>query len=198
MHRFVRLMVLLIIISCAHFNKKNKTSRNVDGIIFLDDAEEKKTAKTQKSYSETSKPKSQENKQENPEDVRNFKDMEGIILLDFDDQVNETPRQPLNQNQKKIEKGKASYYAMNLKGRKTASGEVYDPNKLTAAHPSLHFGTMVRVTNLYNNANVIVRINDRGPHVKSRIIDLSYAAAEKLDMISAGIAEVAIYVLSNY
>lgn len=195
MNRFVGLMLLLIIISCTHFNKKNKTSQKVDGIIFIDEAEEKKPAKTPKSSSEAS---SQEKKQENPEEVRNFKDMEGIILLDFEDQVNETAGQPLNRNQNKIEKGKASYYAMNLKGNKTASGEVYDPFKLTAAHPSLPFGTKVRVTNLYNNASVIVRINDRGPHVKSRIIDLSYAAAEKLDMISAGIAEVAVEVVSNH
>ena len=91
--------------------------------------------------------------------------------------------------------GKASYYAMKFNSRKTASGEIYDPDKLTAAHPTLPFGTRVRVTNLYNNSSVIVRINDRGPHVKSRIIDLSYAAAKQLDMISKGIAEVAVEVI---
>lgn len=195
MHRLVGFMLFLLIINCAHFNNKKKNSQNLEGIIFLEDIEEEKSEKTSKSSRESSDRESQDNKQESSKDVRNFKEMDGIILLDFEDQVAETPQKPFKPNQKKLEKGKASYYAMKFKGRKTASGEIYDPNKLTAAHPSLPFGTRVRVINLYNNASVIVRINDRGPHVKSRIIDLSYVAAQKLDVISAGIVEVAVEVI---
>ncbi|MDZ7331227.1 MAG: septal ring lytic transglycosylase RlpA family protein [candidate division KSB1 bacterium] len=110
--------------------------------------------------------------------------------------MSERPGKPLQLHQKKFETGYASYYSMSMKGNKTASGERYDPYQLTAAHPSLPFGTIVRVTNLFNNESVVVRINDRGPKEKSRIIDLSYAAAQKLDMISAGIVQVAIEVLS--
>jgi len=134
---------------------------------------------------------------ENPNDERNFTEMEGIVYLNFEDQINERAEQPFKPNHQKLETGKASYYAMKFKGRQTASGEIYDPDKLTAAHPSLPFGTKVRVTNLYKKASVVVRINDRGPHVKSRIIDLSYAAAEQLGMISRGIAEVAVEVIEN-
>jgi len=198
MYRLAGFLLFLIMVNCAHFNNKAKKDQNVDGIIFLEDVEEEKAVTASKSSRASSVRKSQDTKQENPKDVRNFKAMDGIILLDFDDQVSESPRQPLKPNHKKLETGKASYYAMSLKGRKTASGEIYDPNKLTAAHPSLPFGTSVRVTNMYNNASVIVRINDRGPHVRSRIIDLSHAAAQKLDLISAGVVEVAIEVLSNH
>ena len=197
MHRFFGLILLLIIISCAHLNKESKTNQKIDGIIFLDETEEKKPAKAQKSQGETSKPKIQENKLKNPKNLGNVKGMEGIIFLD-DDQVNKTSGRAFDRNQKRFETGTASYYSMKLSGRKTANGEVYDPNKLTAAHPSLPFGTIVRVTKLYNNASVIVRINDRGPSIKSRIIDLSYAAAKKLNMISEGLTEVVVEVLSNH
>jgi len=90
------------------------------------------------------------------------------------------------------EKGLASYYAHKFHGRKTASGERYDEKKLTAAHPLLPFNTMVNVVNLRNGKQVNVRINDRGPFVKGRIIDLSYAAAKELGMIRAGIVKVRI------
>ncbi|UCE08785.1 MAG: septal ring lytic transglycosylase RlpA family protein [bacterium] len=123
--------------------------------------------------------------------------MDGIIYLNFEDQINEVPGKPFKPSNKQLETGKASYYAMKFKGRQTASGEIYDPYKMTAAHPSLPFGTKVRVTNLYNKASVIVRINDRGPHIKSRIIDLSYAAAQKLDIIQKGIADVVVEVIEN-
>jgi rare lipoprotein A len=86
--------------------------------------------------------------------------------------------------------GTASYYADSLQGNPTASGEPYDKDALTAAHRSLPFGTRVKVTNLGNGKSVVVRINDRGPHVESRIIDVSGAAASKLGMISSGTAEV--------
>ena len=86
-----------------------------------------------------------------------------------------------------VQEGGASYYAHKFHGRQTASGEIYNENDMTAAHKTLAFGTTVRVTNLANGKDVVVRINDRGPFVEGRIIDLSYKAAGKLDMISAGV-----------
>lgn len=94
-----------------------------------------------------------------------------------------------------VQTGKASYYADRFEGKPTASGEKYRHNKLTAAHKTLPFGTRVRVTNLSNNASVEVVINDRGPFVEDRIIDLSRAAAEKLGFIMQGIAEVRVEVI---
>ncbi len=85
--------------------------------------------------------------------------------------------------------GKASYYRH---GKRTASGERFDPHDYTAAHRSLPFGTRVLVTNLANGKSVIVRINDRGPHIKGRIIDLSFAAARVVDLTSEGIGTVKI------
>jgi rare lipoprotein A len=88
------------------------------------------------------------------------------------------------------QEGIASWYGAEFEGRPTASGELFDPSQLTAAHPSLPFGTILRVTNKHNNKQVTVRVNDRGPFVSARIIDLSRAAAEALDMISTGTAPV--------
>lgn len=88
--------------------------------------------------------------------------------------------------------GKASYYHDKYQGRKTANGEKYKKRKLTAAHKTIPFGTKVTVTNLDNGQRVKVRINDRGPFVEGRIIDLSRKAARKIDMIDAGIANVEI------
>lgn len=90
----------------------------------------------------------------------------------------------------KVEEGEASYYADSLHGNKTASGEKYNKRDLTAAHRTLPLGTRVKVTNLDNGKSVWVRINDRGPHVKSRVIDVSGAAARKLDFIQTGTAKV--------
>jgi rare lipoprotein A len=89
----------------------------------------------------------------------------------------------------------ASYYGTEFDGRTTANGERYDMHDLTAAHETLPFNTRVRVTNLSNNLSVVVRINDRGPFTKRRIIDLSYAAAEKIGLIEAGTTKVEIDVL---
>ena len=86
--------------------------------------------------------------------------------------------------------GQASYYGARHHGNKTASGERFDQNALTAAHRTLPFGTRVRVTNLRNERSVVVRINDRGPYARGRIIDLSRKAAEQLDMIRAGVVPV--------
>jgi len=88
--------------------------------------------------------------------------------------------------------GIASYYGKEYHGRTTASGEIFDMTKLTAAHRSLPFGINVRVTNLSNNHSVIVRVNDRGPFIAGRIIDLSLAAAQRLGMITAGLARVSV------
>lgn len=94
-----------------------------------------------------------------------------------------------------ISQGLASYYHNKFHGKKTASGEVYDKNKLTAAHRTLPFGTMIKVTRLDNKQSVIVRINDRGPFKKGRIVDLSRKAAKKIDLIKAGIAKVEIEII---
>jgi rare lipoprotein A len=91
--------------------------------------------------------------------------------------------------------GKASFYADKFEGRPTASGEKYKHNKLTAAHKSLPFGTKVKVTNLKNELSVEVVINDRGPYVEGRIIDLSKSAAEKLEFVNIGLADVKIEVV---
>jgi len=93
--------------------------------------------------------------------------------------------------------GIASYYGREFHGKRTASGEIYNMRKYTAAHRTLPFGSIVRVTNLSNGRSIKVRINDRGPFVKSRIIDLSYGAARKLGIIESGIAKVRIDVLSR-
>ncbi|MDR0497258.1 MAG: septal ring lytic transglycosylase RlpA family protein [Treponema sp.] len=84
------------------------------------------------------------------------------------------------------QEGIASWYGQEFAGRPTASGEIFDPGVFTAAHPNLPFGTILTVTNKQNMRQVTVRVNDRGPFVAARIIDLSKAAAEALDMITAG------------
>jgi rare lipoprotein A len=94
-----------------------------------------------------------------------------------------------------IETGRASWYGEAHQGRPTASGEPFDMNALTAAHPSLPFGTRLRVENLDNEREVEVRVNDRGPSVPGRIIDLSYAAARVLGAVGAGIILVRVTVL---
>ena len=91
--------------------------------------------------------------------------------------------------------GTASWYGETFQGRRTASGETFDYRKLTAAHRTLPFGTYVEVVRLDNKRKVVVKINDRGPFVHGRIIDLSKAAAQKLDMIRDGVAKVKIKVV---
>lgn len=92
-------------------------------------------------------------------------------------------------------RGVASYYGNEFHGRKTASGERYDRGELSAAHRTLPFGTMVRVRNTANDRSIVLRINDRGPWKETRVMDVSFAAAEALDMTRAGTAEVEITVL---
>jgi rare lipoprotein A len=91
--------------------------------------------------------------------------------------------------------GVASWYGNEFHGRPTSSGEVFDANDLTAAHRTLPFGTYVMVTNLVNDRSVVVRINDRGPFVRGRIIDLSYAAARALGLVGPGTARVRLDIL---
>ncbi|HEY3352729.1 MAG TPA: septal ring lytic transglycosylase RlpA family protein [Polyangia bacterium] len=94
-----------------------------------------------------------------------------------------------------VQEGEAAWYADRFHGRRTASGEPYDKRGFTAAHRTLRLGTRCRVTNQKNGRRVVVRINDRGPGSHKRIIDLSRAAAEALDFISAGHARVLVEVL---
>lgn len=91
----------------------------------------------------------------------------------------------------------ASYYADKFHGRKTSSGETFDMYAMTAAHKTLPFGTMVKVTNLANGKSVVVRINDRGPFVAGREIDVSKAAARQLDMIGTGTARVSLQIIGG-
>ena len=93
--------------------------------------------------------------------------------------------------------GMASYYGARHHGKRTASGEPFNQHGLTAAHPSLQFGSRVLVTNLSNDKSVVVRINDRGPHTRGRIIDLSRQAARQLDMLRSGTAKVRVQGLSD-
>jgi rare lipoprotein A len=96
-----------------------------------------------------------------------------------------------------IQTGLASWYGKDFKGGKTASGERYDPEQMTAAHRTLPFGTIVRVINLRNSKNVTVRITNRGPVVRDRIVDVSRAAARKLDMMKSGVSRVRIEVVQR-
>ncbi len=96
-----------------------------------------------------------------------------------------------------IQTGKASFYADSFEGSPTASGEKYRANKFTAAHKTLPFGTVVKVTNIANKESVNVTINDRGPYVEGRVIDLSKAAAEKLKFFNQGVAEVSIEIVDD-
>lgn len=91
--------------------------------------------------------------------------------------------------------GQASWYGAKHHGKKTASGERFNQRALTAAHRTLPFGTRVKVTNTLNSKSVVVRINDRGPYSKGRIIDLSRAAANKINMLNRGVAPVRLQVL---
>ena len=99
--------------------------------------------------------------------------------------------------QAKVQHGTASFYHDKFNGRKTANGEVFNNKNMTAAHRTLPIGSKVRVTNLKNHKSVVVRINDRGPYVKRRILDLSKAGAKKLDMEKTGIATVKVEILEK-
>jgi rare lipoprotein A len=107
------------------------------------------------------------------------------------------PRQPAREVASFAQEGLASWYGRRFHRRHTASGEHFDMKELTAAHRALPLDTMVRVTNLANNRTVLVRINDRGPFTRGRIIDISHSAALQLDMAKAGVAPVRIEVYDS-
>lgn len=92
--------------------------------------------------------------------------------------------------------GIASWYGRNFQGKTTASGEPYDLNSMTAAHPTLPFGTTIRVTNLNNHKKIVLRINDRGPSFSSRAVDVSLAAAKRLGFVRSGTTPVRVDVVS--
>jgi rare lipoprotein A len=110
-------------------------------------------------------------------------------------EVNGTRYQPLPSAEGFVEEGVASWYGQDFHGRKTSNGETYDMHALTAAHKTLPMNVFLKVTNLANGRSAVVRINDRGPFVKSRIIDLSYAAANELGVVGPGTAPVRIEAL---
>ena len=103
---------------------------------------------------------------------------------------------PLKSTGAYLEEGRASWYGRRYHGKKTSTGEVYDMFKMTAAHPTLPLPSYARVTNVTNQRSVIVRLNDRGPFLGNRIIDLSYVAAKKLGVVSAGTGNVIVESLS--
>ena len=111
--------------------------------------------------------------------------------------VNGEKYYPLPDAEGFIQYGKASWYGKKFHGRRTSNGEIFDMYKVSAAHKTLPMGTLVKVTNLYNNRELVVRINDRGPFVKGRIIDLSYAAAKKIGVVGPGTARVRIVALGK-
>ena len=100
--------------------------------------------------------------------------------------------QPISAQSTDIQKGEASWYGSKYHGRPTSSGEPYNKNEMTAAHKTLPFGTKVNVINLKHGKSVKVRINDRGPFIPGRIIDLSRKAARRIDMINDGVGNVKI------
>lgn len=110
--------------------------------------------------------------------------------------IREVPPAEAKGNALRVFEGKASWYGREQQGHLTANGERFDLHQLTAAHRTLHMNTRVRVTNLRNGRQVEVRINDRGPYSRGRIIDVSQAAAERLGMIESGTAPVRVEVLA--
>jgi rare lipoprotein A len=113
-----------------------------------------------------------------------------VVALGFPASASSTDKpsetQPVKTFKHWIETGKASWYGLNFQGRKTANGESYDMNLMTCAHRSLPLGSWVRVTNLKNRRAVVVRVNDRGPALDDRIVDLSYAAAQAVGLRGVG------------
>jgi rare lipoprotein A len=96
-----------------------------------------------------------------------------------------------------IQYGVASFYSNNFQGKKTSSGELFNQKKLTAAHNSLPLGTYIRVTNLKNGKTVVVKVNDRLHHRNKRLVDLSYAGAQKLGYVKSGLTRVKVEVLGK-
>jgi len=104
---------------------------------------------------------------------------------------------PLSESDGFVQYGKASWYGKKFHRRPTSSGEIFDMHKKTAAHKTLPMGTYVRVVNLSSKKKIVVRINDRGPFIKGRILDLSYAAAKEIGLIGPGVADVKVVALGR-
>lgn len=109
----------------------------------------------------------------------------------------EAPAEAAAADETDIGSGMASYYGRELAGNRTASGERFDPDQLTAAHRTLAFGSRVRVTNMANGQSVVVRVNDRGPFGRGRVIDISHAAAREIGMHRSGTARVTLTLLED-
>lgn len=117
------------------------------------------------------------------------------VLNKTSKKVSKSGKENKSKGHRKIIKGISSFYAEDFHGKLTANGEVYDMYGLTAAHKTMPLNTICRVTNLENNKSLILRINDRGPYIKGRILDCSYGAAKKLDFINQGTTKVKIEVI---
>lgn len=120
-----------------------------------------------------------------------------ISVFNVTAQQEDTKPVKKSNNKSKIQYGLASFYSNKFNGRKTANGEIFNNQKLTAAHNTLPLGTYVRVTNLRNKRSVVVKINDRLHHKNKRIIDLSRTAATKLGFIKSGLTRVKVEVLGK-
>ncbi len=122
-----------------------------------------------------------------------------FVMIDDDPKIiEEVPTSKVEvRNDGEVQEGIASWYGSKFHGRRTASGEIYDMYDMTAAHKELEFGTMVRVTHSRSGRYVDVRINDRGPFIKGRVIDLSMQAAQEIGLKGEGIAEVKIEVIES-
>ena len=116
-------------------------------------------------------------------------------IADLRDAIADIEDPVLREIYETVGQGEASYYGNELAGNRTASGERFNPQALTAAHRSLPLGTKLRVTNMANGMSVIVRVNDRGPFVRSRIIDVSLGAARQIQMVRSGRAQVKLEIL---
>lgn len=121
----------------------------------------------------------------------------GILAILFLSSCGIVKRTAADENMRVLDTGIASWYGPDFHGKPTANGERYNMNRRTAAHRTLPFNTVVRVENLDNGKSVVVRINDRGPYVGNRVIDLSRRAAREIDMIHSGTARVTLYLLEE-
>lgn len=120
------------------------------------------------------------------------------IVKELDLAVNSSKENSKESEEEKVtffQTGGASFYGGKWNGRRTANGEIFNSSKLTAAHKTLPFGSKVKVTNLSNGKSVIVRINDRGPFIKGRVIDLSHAAFSVIENVSKGVTKVKLEIL---
>lgn len=132
-----------------------------------------------------------------PKHVPSKETIPGVPATQRPYKVNGRTYYPLPSAESFVETGYASWYGRKFHGRPTASGETYNMHAATAAHRTLPMNTYVRVTNLENGREIVVRINDRGPFVKNRVIDLSFAAARKLDIVKLGVAKVRVEVMGE-